>query len=188
MKFLSPILFLVIILFSKNGIAQTLTVSPNPFIQSAILQFNLSTSDTTSLYIVNIWGSVVKTVLHDTVLSPANYSYTVSGDSFSAGSYIVVLQRNGQRTSTRLIKASSVTAIIETKPATWDLYPNPAKNRIIFDKTFIGSEIIITDISGKEYSAVIDQNQIDISGLARGSYILRFKFKGSVTDKKFIKE
>lgn len=149
----------------------------------------MNTADTTSLFISNVWGSTVKTFLHDTVLSPGQYSYTLYGDSMNAGSYFVVLLRNGQQSAARLIKATNATEIAEVQNGpTLQLSPNPSKDWIAFDRMFIGSEIIIADISGREYPVTVERNLINISTLSKGFYVARFKYKGIITDTRFIKE
>ncbi len=169
--------------------AQSLTATPNPFVQSTILQFTLNTADTTSLSVMNIWGTTVKTFLLDTVLSSGQYAYTLDGDSLNAGPYFAILLRNGQRTAVRMVKAASATSVIQLpNNSISELYPNPAYNRIIFDKVLIGSEILISDIAGREHLVTVDQNQIDISTLPAGIYFVRFKSKGNDLEMKFIKE
>ncbi|MCW3128276.1 MAG: C-terminal target protein [Bacteroidetes bacterium] len=186
---LSLLISVCLALFSKGSFAQTLTVAPNPFVHSATLRFDLNTADTTSLYIVNIVGSTVRTFLHDTVLSPAQYSYTLSGNSMDAGVYVIVLQRNSQRTNTQLVKASDATAVKDINENTnWELYPNPAKDRIGFDKALIGSEISVFDMSGRNHVVAISQNQIDISSLPFGVYCLRIQNIDGILFRKFTKD
>lgn len=71
------------------------------------------------------------------------------------------------------------------------VYPNPTNNYITIDG--ISSEelktITVIDVNGKKVSAVLNNNQIDISGLPSGIYMLRIVTnEGTVLNEKIVKK
>lgn len=62
----------------------------------------------------------------------------------------------------------------ETARKTWSVYPNPASNTLTID-AFVGSELTLFDLSGRAlrtWQNLTEQPLVDVSGLARGVYII----------------
>jgi hypothetical protein len=67
------------------------------------------------------------------------------------------------------------------------VYPVPANN-ILHVNTALPPGTAIIDMIGREYSAKISDQQIDISGLTAGIYLLRWQDEGKTIICRFIKE
>jgi CubicO group peptidase (beta-lactamase class C family) len=69
------------------------------------------------------------------------------------------------------------------------IYPNPANTSIIIDiPTIANSQITISNVMGEVISKVENQNEIDISILTNGLYILSVKQEQNFYTQKFIKQ
>ena len=68
------------------------------------------------------------------------------------------------------------------------IYPNPTRKKIVFNTPLNVSDLKIHDLLGKEikYSSFLN-NQVDVSNLSKGIYILTFRFNGAFKSIKFIK-
>ena len=69
------------------------------------------------------------------------------------------------------------------------VYPNPANSILNFTNfnNAVLSAVSIFDITGKEFRAVTNNNQIDITNLQSGVYFVKFSTSDAVITKKFIK-
>lgn len=73
------------------------------------------------------------------------------------------------------------------KPLEWSIYPNPASHVIIIDG--IVSEnysVQIIDLNGQLITDIDNEKQLDVSQLAKGTYILRIIQNGQVEQQKFV--
>jgi subtilisin family serine protease len=71
----------------------------------------------------------------------------------------------------------------------WKLYPNPAENQIWIEG--LEGELLelnVIDLNGKKVLEDLNANQIDVSNLSAGTYILRFVYDGKVSQQKFVKQ
>jgi len=70
-----------------------------------------------------------------------------------------------------------------------NIYPNPSKHTLFITGLTQNSKCSIFDLSGKQLiNKQIVNNQIDISQLINGIYILRISDKNGITMKKFVKQ
>lgn len=78
---------------------------------------------------------------------------------------------------------------IEIKRNDFGIYPNPACDLITlgFDFEFHDQEVKIYDMSGKVTERLCSGGQIDISDLAKGTYLLQAEVKGKIYQEKFVK-
>lgn len=72
----------------------------------------------------------------------------------------------------------------------FEIYPNPVQNTLNFSNSDLNdSEYEIFDLLGKKVGfGMIDNNQIDVSNLLKGIYLIKSKTENGVLTKKFIKE
>jgi len=189
MKNIKFVLSLIIIIATQTIKAQLLSVYPNPFSQIATIQFTITVSDTVSLVLIDILGQQVKTIQSDTLLQASNYSYSLNGDSLANGVYFIKLKSGTTSKTTRVTKQSSLssnTDIVDINST--PLYPNPTKNKIFIPQFLCNSDITVIDISGKEMSITLQQNQIDLSDIPIGFYWIKFLNNSGTIFKKIIKE
>ncbi len=80
--------------------------------------------------------------------------------------------------------------LTENHSENFKLYPNPSKDflKLDFKGEISDNKISIYDNLGKEISLKLENNQISISSLASGTYVLKFISEGRVFQQKFIKE
>lgn len=79
----------------------------------------------------------------------------------------------------------------DTENTTISVYPNPTKNQINFQfpNNQIAESIIILDITGKiMLTQSNSSNQVDVTQLANGMYIIKASSEGKIFTNKFIKE
>ncbi|MCL9808923.1 T9SS type A sorting domain-containing protein [Flavobacterium luminosum] len=67
---------------------------------------------------------------------------------------------------------------------TFNFYPNPVQNILNLE---IEANIRVFDLSGRQIMKVDNANQIDVSSLAKGTYLLQLEIDGKVNNEKFIK-
>jgi hypothetical protein len=68
------------------------------------------------------------------------------------------------------------------------VYPNPVIGNAITIEGLTDFNWIITDLQGKEYSTISDGNQIDVSKLTNGVYLIRIETElGNTIVKRIVK-
>jgi hypothetical protein len=76
--------------------------------------------------------------------------------------------------------------------ATFAMYPNPANNSVFLNfPNSAERQLVISDVTGKKIISEVIQgnsNQVDLTGLAGGVYVVEVRFNGFVHRKKLIKE
>lgn len=81
------------------------------------------------------------------------------------------------------------TGIKEIDNSNFSVFPNPANTTLFVSELTQNSTVSIFDISGKILiNKQIVNNQIDISHLANGFYLVRIVDKSGITTKKFVKQ
>ena len=105
-----------------------------------------------------------------------NQSYTATAN----GSYAVIITANGC-TDTSACHNVTTVGINDYSASNWITFPNPTVNvfNIVTNEIINNSEIIITDISGKQISRMTKDIKyhcaVDVSALPGGSYIITLK-------------
>lgn len=77
---------------------------PNPFDQSAIIDFTLPNAAMVNLFIVNEKGQIVRRLVENSQLSAGQHQFEWKAEAVSPGVYIPVLKTERQQISDRLIK------------------------------------------------------------------------------------
>jgi YVTN family beta-propeller protein len=126
--------------------------------------------------------------LNDTIIPGANdTSYTILSD----GSYYDIITQNGCSSDTSNIITVNISNLNENYLfSDISIYPNPAINTIII-KCRQKSSINIINIQGQtilQQQLLQDKTDINISGLAKGVYILRINNNNKTKVTKFLKE
>ena len=108
------------------------------------------------------------------------------------GNYQVLVSDANGCTAVSLAVAIEVTGINPISDNTgFSIYPNPALSSITVTvpEKFLGSILIITDVTGREMAAVQLQtinNKLETSNLANGIYFLRIYKGGAVLTQKLV--
>lgn len=142
-------------------------------------------ADNDSDYIVKDWKWADFTSLGDVKKIVFFLSSTDNGDyGMNTPAYFCLDNLNGTVTSVNdlIVNNNSVT-----------VYPNPFRNsvNINIDGIQDAKQIYVTDISGKlvyNSNYILNNNQIDLSSLTRGFYLLSIKTQNKVITKKIIKQ
>ena len=130
---------------------------------------------------------MLKTILSDSILPAGSYTFTWRNDTIPPGTYFAVFTINGIRQNQTFVCNWSAASGVENANGNVELglSPNPAKDKLYFNNELIGCSIALYDMTGKEYLVKVNLNEIDISPLTSGEYVLYFKDKGA---RPFIKE
>ncbi len=130
--------------------------------------------------------------------SGANYQWFLDGNEIngaidqnyspaSNGCYTVVITDNNCTDTSSCYNVIDV-SIHENWNRELVLYPNPAKNFISFD---LDKEVVIAgnvfNVNGKLMLSFSHQNKIDLSNLAKGTYILQLETNQGFVNKLFLK-
>jgi Secretion system C-terminal sorting domain len=175
-----------LLLFSSFLPAQTpsdsLTVSPNPFVKRSLIRYYLANADTTSLIILNTLGATTITFYANTLKSSGSYQDSLIMDNFPDGIYFVSLKPKHRSGLSQKIIKTSATSIPKTDSFNnLKVYPNPLKDMLKIELNDFGAANLTLDllngigevIISKAYSE--SQNEIDLSSLPKGIYILRIR-------------
>ena len=131
----------------------------------------------------------------DLYFGGAGYYYGKQPDEMLNSSY-GVLFKNGEAieidpdctTIEALAVSSASLALQEKEKVSWEVYPNPAKDYVVIDG-IEPDEVQVYNALGQLVKTVRETNEIDLSGLAEGVYLLRISDeKGNSYLEKIVKE
>jgi len=115
--------------YDMNEDTIAIHVSPNPFITTCQIEFEIEELDTFNLGVYNLWGQADTIYLEDSLLNPGQYSFEYITEN--NGLYIIMLGVNGEYFSKKIVKTNSSTSIqIKNEIENIKLSPNPA-NQIV---------------------------------------------------------
>lgn len=80
-----------------------LIIAPNPFSYSTNLNYKLSNKHEVSIAILNSAGTLVATLFERQSQDTGEYNYTFEAFDLPAGLYVVVLQKDGERITKRMV-------------------------------------------------------------------------------------
>ena len=190
MKYITSIVFCILLLSAKNCLAQNILIAPQAFNDSAVFQFTLTMPDTTTLMIYDRWGTLMKVFLRDSLIPAGSYRYVWNGASAPIASYVVIFKHGSVSENRYIVHLPSTSstgfASLHADSISIHLYPNPAKDILFFDKSLIGYMFSIFDLTGREYMVRSKHNEVDISALPAGEYTISFKDLG--ISKHFVRE
>jgi hypothetical protein len=72
--------------------------------------------------------------------------------------------------------------------ASLKVYPNPVSDKLYIDNPMQGVVFIVSDMTGRICSVPMTNDEIDVSALPSGVYLLRIQDSGGSAIKKFVKE
>ena len=188
MKFIKHLIFCCLLLAAKDVFSQSLVITSQSWTYSSIFRFTLTSADTTTLKIYTKWGLLVKSFLNDSLLPAGAYTYTWRNDTLQPDIYYAIFIHNGigdTSSFARLWPGATDIGTVDANPL-FALYPNPAKDKLYFNKELIGTSLAVYDAAGRQYSITVRQNEIDISALPSGIYSLCFNDKKLT--KQFVKD
>jgi len=178
--FLSAGLMLLTSFNSQSQITpDSAQVYPNPFCQTATVEFELATHDIISLSLFNAMGQNVQTLLDSTALPSGSYAINVVGDSLPAGMYVLKLEYgDNQQKLLLVLKQCDATGFEVRAVPKITFYPNPTFNTVTVP--VVGTkDIVVADLTGKICGAFhTDTQTISTSELSNGFYLIRV-FVGS---------
>lgn len=149
-------------------------VYPNPFCQSATIEFELIAVDTISLNIIDVTGQVVQTFFDSTPLPPGSYLIDITSDTLPAGVYVAKLEYGfGQQINLQVVKQCNVTGAADGLSRNDILaYPNPASNNI-FISLDGEKQIVVTNANGRICkSLTTTSNAFSTHDISSGNYLL----------------
>ncbi|WP_185146708.1 T9SS type A sorting domain-containing protein [Chryseobacterium sp.] len=112
-----------------------------------------------------------------------------TGDSFSNLAKIYFDYNAPIVTNTYTTTVQALLATAETATENFSIYPNPVKDMLYFKTNEKIVKLEIFDVSGRIISSIgIKGNSADLSGLAKGHYLIKAYTKDRIIVKKLIKE
>ena len=192
------LLFSSSILFGQNEIKNLLSldtnsfvITPNPFVDTTNIHFEINNNDTVRLQIYNRWGNVIATLINNEVLQSGQYDYSYINDTLLNGVYYLLLKVNGEGYSKLLFKVDSINSIKKiNQKDKFIFFPNPTTDfinisfndnsnreiRLINEK---GKSLIVTESSEKKII-------LNIQKFKSGLYILSIKNGLITTNEKIL--
>ncbi|MGE8552663.1 MAG: T9SS type A sorting domain-containing protein [Chryseobacterium jejuense] len=171
--------------FDKTGIIKILNKDPN-------VQNMVSTSGVwapNAWYRVKIVGTTMETryYLNDTLIYAEPVSSPLAMDQLR------FVHNNGLGTAyfdNIKINDELVLSVKETMPdaKTFILYPNPVTDILHIKSKEKVNKVEIYDTSGRQVSAGLDGDRVNVKNLNPGSYIIKIETKQGKTSEKFIKK
>ena len=154
--------------------ADSLSVFPNPFSNSATIYFQIVQADTITLKVFNMTGQPMKTFFEETVLPSGSYNINLLGDGLVNGVYLVVLEiGTTKKIVRRVVKNDDVAGVSDNKlDGKLLIYPNPTKDQ--FTIPIPGNKtILITDLNGKTVKYLTtDEQVISLIDIKSGQYVI----------------
>jgi len=169
------------------------TITPNPFVDTTNIHFEINSNDTVRLRIFDRWGNVLSTLVNNEVLQSGQYNYIYVNDTLINGAYIVGLDINSKIFGKNLFKTDSINSIMTIKEKEKIIiYPNPATN--ILEVNFTNNlkrEIRLINENG-EFLIVTESFEkriiLNIENFKSGLYILSVKNGLIITNEKILIE
>ena len=111
-----------------NHVQSQISVYPNPFIDKTAVTFTISQADTVTIFVMNMLGKTIATLLPATPLPPGVFKDTLDLTGQPAGVYHMTLKGSKNTDIIRLIKSTEV-SVREQQPSTAPfVFPNPSKS------------------------------------------------------------
>lgn len=180
------------------------TVFPdnNPPVVSSTLPLEVTLNETKTIDLKslvsdldNLSSAIVKSVKSNSnetaVSAEVNANDELVLTPKDAGTAYVVLSFNSNGKvveKTLTVISSSLAVTSDYKKPELSIYPNPAKDVVTIRTQDKISAIILYDLSGKQVDAPRHDNQIHVTHLPKGTYILQVKTEQAVYQQKFIKQ
>jgi uncharacterized protein YdgA (DUF945 family) len=180
MKTIKSLLVIILLSFSASGqVLDTLFVNPNPFYDTLNIHYELNSTDTISLKVLEINGFVKVVLFEDSLTSSGSHDLKVNFDSLNSWIYFLVLSNDSESVVQKIAKSEFPLSVKTLNLNDKDiLYPNPTSG-IMFTSSLNIGEIEIYDLKGVKVKNITSLDSvIDCSGLPSGMYIFRIKMEG----------
>jgi hypothetical protein len=188
--------FISVFVYGQSLDTNSFVITPNPFVVSTTIEFELIDNDTTTLLVYDIFGHVDTLYFQDTVLNQGLYSFEYQTDI--NGIYLVRLIVGEDEYIKKVVKLDSLNFVKEFSQLNKViLYPNPINDQLnlayeIKESTFVVFKVI--DIYGKvvfvkreNKTAGNYQEQINLNKLSRGIYFFVAEIDGITQTNKIVK-
>jgi len=169
--------FIILLLFSFilfKGKAQ-LNFNPNPFTTSTAITYSIPSTGTVSLYVYNINGVHVQTLMNDSLINAGTYSFNYTALGLPQGQYNFGLITSDTSFFARAFYMGGGVAlgidkvVDDSSPL---IYPNPTSKTLSINYTGF-KKINIIDLNGKTIKTIFtSDNTISISDINTGNYIV----------------
>lgn len=170
------------ILGSDYTIVGDLTINDN---STEAYAYTLANDDNQVTEQLNwILTDVNNTIINNTV---ANEFY-ITASQLSNGDYWLICRYENMVVSMQKLSVLNVTSVVKKNNKSISIYPNPGTDYVVIEGMALNSNVAIYSINGDFIKKVEGtDNQINISDLANGSYLIRIEGEQSQITKLFIK-
>ncbi len=180
---------------NKNDLSidtSSFVITPNPFLDSTAIKFNMVSNDTTSLIVYSMIGQVDTLYFQDSLLSIGQYNFKYQTDI--DGMYLVRLTVGNDVYIKKVIKTDSLNFVLEHFSVNnLSIFPNPTTGliRINNDKLKI-MNVAVYDIYGKEVKSIgllsLSKCEINLGSQPKGIYIIKVQTSRGVAIEKVVLE
>jgi hypothetical protein len=158
------------------GIADCATAN-----KTLIKQYSTNTGDCQKFYLIDMGASMFQ-------ICPKNTSKSINVGTTATNDVAVFLADQATALSQRWRFATLVTDVSNPlSDKMVEVYPNPATNKLNIRCPHTDAEMEVYTLTGQKVIAT-NRQQIDVSALSPGVYILTLKYAGTIYKTKFIKE
>jgi hypothetical protein len=160
----------------------TLDIAPNPFVDTTSFVFTLPISDTVSLVVYDRWGQLIDTPVNEQLMPQGTHSVIFIGDTIP---YPYAVEN---------IEIPIISPVNSVKNeldnyVNFEVYPNPTIGQInVTGLTQETTRVVVYNVLGElVYDDRLIDNQLDLSSLSSGAYILHVTQRKTTFRKKVIK-
>lgn len=170
----------------------SLTVTPNPFVKHTCVFYGFQYNDTVTIKVLNLVGQTILTLFTDSIMFSGNYQDSLKMDALADGIYFLQLKLGHRKSLNKKIIKTSTAGIKENMYISEvNIYPNPVTNVLTItngQNQFENSEIEIINSSGQTVLKSPFSNQLNVSEISTGTYILKIKTTIQIYYSKFVKQ
>lgn len=157
----------------------SLNIYPNPFNDTAVIDFSIANDDTVTLLVFDINGALVSTLLQDSFMLSSFHVIQFDGSHLSNGIYFFKLMLSGSRSiSKKALKNGTVSIpTIDKIALNAFVLPNPATSFISIQSETNFSEqtnFRLFDVTGRivlQKQLTEKLTQLDVSAVSKGMYL-----------------
>ena len=185
----------VVVTVTQSGITPTLLVTPqiqNVTYPAGTTNFTVASNSSWTAVCPETWCTVTPSGTGNGTITA---TYAVNTSTSPRQAVVTVSVSGITPVNVTVSQGGSTVGIPEIQAGDLMVYPNPNKgvfNISALDHSILDMNLIITDIQGREIKSIVckgkDLYSIDLSGQAKGSYLLRITIGNSTFIRKIIVE
>ncbi|PCI19421.1 hypothetical protein COB64_03760 [Candidatus Wolfebacteria bacterium] len=174
----------------------TVTIAPDPFVDTTTITFSLSFSDTVSLIVYNQFGELIDSILNEQLMPAGTQSIQFIGDTLPIGKYFAHLDVDTHLIVTQFIKIGQLTlgeVRYGLEQLNINIFPNPTTGLITI--TNLPQEITKIAVYNVLGELVLNQELIEsnkalihLDDLPNGVYFLQVSNGENAMSVKVIKQ